>query len=237
MSKRSESDAPMTEHQDQLDRATQDRLAQLASMPVDVSRLEKKMAQAMPPKPESKPVPRGTRAIGWYRVAAVFVLFAGVAAASYYALFGVAPQDAVARTMTVAELHEQLVNAPPAAYLAHSTGQAQSLINAQLAGELRPPMVGGTRVESCCLVEGDFPLRAALVIKRPDATATIIIAQGDDFAHPMNPIEHPSGVQLQGHTHAGLPMVMRNEGGLWMCVMGQAENKVLADIAASLTLE
>lgn len=226
----------MTEHQDQLDQATQVRLAKLASMPVDMSHLEKRMADALPPEPRVKPVPHQATYGGWLRIAAMFVLMAGIAGASYFAIFGVGPQTAVAQTMTVAELHIQLLNDPQAEFLAQSTDEAQDLINAQLTGKLRTPMIDGTRVESCCLVEGDFPLRAALVIKLSEGTATIIIAQGEDFAHPMNPIDHPTDVHLQGHEHAGLPMVMRNKGDIWMCVMGELDQSDLADIAAAINL-
>lgn len=221
----------MTEHQDQLDQATRDRLAKLASMPVDMSRLQKKMADALPPEPESKPRALQASSGGWYRIAAIFVLIAG---ASYFAIFGFAPQVAVARTMTVAELHDSLLNDPQEAYLAHSIDQAQALIDAQFTGKLSLPIVDGTQVESCCLVEGDFPLRVALVIKQPSGIATIIIAQGEDFAQPMHLLEHPSGIELHGHDHAGMPMVMRNKGDLWMCVMGETDVKTLADVAAAI---
>jgi hypothetical protein len=227
----------MSKYDEQLDQATRDRLAKLGSMPVDLSRLEQQMADALPPKTEPIPSPHRLYRTGWLRVAAVLALMIGIAGASYYAFFGVGPQTAVAQTMTVAELHESLLNDPQEAYLAYSIDQAQALIDAQLAGKQSLPIVDGTQVESCCLVEGEFPLRAALVIKQPNGTATIIIAQGEDFAQPMHPIEHPSGIELQGHDHAGMPMVMRNKDDLWMCVMGEADTETLADVAAAIKFE
>lgn len=227
----------MTDHNDKLDQATQDRLAKLASMPVDLSRLEQKMADQLPSRQQHNTQPHINPMQGWLRVAAIIALMVGVAGASYYAFFGVGPQAAVAQTMTVAELHESLLNDPQEAYLAHTIGDAQALIDAQLAGKQSLPIVDGTHVESCCLVEGEFPLRAALVIKQPAGIATIIIAQGEDFAQPMHPIDHPSGIELQGHDHAGMPMVMRNNGDLWMCVMGETDAETLADVAAAIKFE
>lgn len=224
----------MTDHNEQLDQATRDRLGKLASMPVDLSRLETKLARQLPP-PKQAGVARARPIRGWLRLAAMVALFAGVAAVSYVALFGVGPQTAVAQTMTVAELHEHLLSDRQQDYLAPSTDAAQHLIDAQLSGERPLPILDGTRVQSCCLVEGNFPLRAALVIEQPAGAITIIIAQGDNFAYSMNPIDHPSGVNLQTHEHAGIPMVMRNKGDLWMCVMGDVNDKAtLAEIAASL---
>lgn len=224
----------MTDHNDKLDQATQDRLAKLASMPVDLSRLEQKMADQLPARQQHNTQPHTNPMQGWLRVAAIIALMVGVAGASYYAFFGVGPQTAIAQTMTVAELHDHLLNDPQEAYLAKSVEEAQALIDAQLGGKQPLPIVDGTHIESCCLVEGEFPLRAALVVTQASGNITIIIAQGKDFAQPMHPIDHPSGLQLQGHDHAGMPMVMRNVGDQWMCVMGNAEQKELADIAVSL---
>ncbi len=225
----------MTEHQNQLDQATRDRLAKLASTPVDMSRLTRMMADALPPKQESKPLARPARSGGWQRVAAMFVLMAGIAGASYLAIFGVAPQSTYANAMTVEELHAYLLEHPDSAYRAQTIERAQVVINAQLAGNMPLPIVDGTNVQSCCLVQGDFPLRAALVVARPEGRVTLIIAQGKDFAHPAQPIRHPSGIELQSHSHIDIPMVMRNIGDLWICVMGEPDHEVLADIAASLT--
>lgn len=223
----------MTDHNDKLDQATQDRLAKLASMPVDLSRLEQKMADQLPARQQPQTPPHINPMQGWLRVAAIIALMVGIAGASYYAFFGAGPQTAVAQTMTVAELHDHLLNDPQEAYLAKSVEEAQALIDAQLAGKQPLPTVDGTHIESCCLVEGEFPLRAALVVMQPAGNVTIIIAQGEDFAMQMQPIEHPSGVQLYGHDHAGMPMVMRNVGDQWMCVMGDLEQTELADIAAA----
>ena len=226
----------MSDQNEQLDQATRDRLAKLESTPVDLSRLEKKLADEIPrPQPATQPSHRAP-SHGWMRLAAAIVLMAGIAGASYFAIFGVGPQNAIAETMTVVELHNHLLDDPQEVYLANSIDQAQSLVDAQLAGEQPLPIIEGTRVESCCLVEGKFPLRAALVIKQPGGNATIIIAEGKDFAHKMSPIDHPSGVELQGHQHAGMPMVMRNVGDLWMCVMGDVDQVLLANIAAELHL-
>ncbi len=224
----------MTKGREQLDQATRDRLAKLASMPVDLSRLEHQIAEKVTPRRHQVAQPTAHPLHGWLRLAAVIALFAGVVGASYYAFFGIAPQTAAAQTMTVAELHEHLLRDRLQDYLAQSIEEAQRLIDAQLTGNLPPPTVDGTRIESCCLVEGAFPLRAALVIDQPTGPVTIIVAQGHDFAHPMNPIDHPSGLTLQGHKHAGLPMVMRNIGDRWMCVMGEVPQSALSDVAAGL---
>lgn len=229
----------MKDRQEQLDRATSQRLGKLSSMPVDLSRLEDRMAGALgPANPKATPdlsMRSARRSTGWLRVAAAILLFAGVGTAGYFAFFHVAPSTAVAQTMTIAELHQHLLDDPQATYRAVDVDQAQEIIDAQLSGTLALPIVDGTQVESCCLVDGQFPLRAALVVDHPEGSITIVIAQGEDFAHPMTPIEHPSGVPLQGHEHAGMPMVMRNSGDLWMCVMGNTEVQALSDTAAGLT--
>lgn len=228
----------MNERYNQLDQATSQRLGKLASMPVDVSRLERRMAEAMHPaesqQPQSLPLSARHRSTGWLRVAAAVLLFAGIGAGAYFAFFQVDPPTAFAQTMTVAELHQHLLDDPQAKYRAATVEQAQEIIDAQLSATLALPIVDGTRVESCCLVDGQFPLRAALVVDHPGGLITIVVAQGKDFAHPMTPIDHPSGVPLQGHEHAGMPMVMRNSGDLWMCVMGDVEVQALADVAAGI---
>jgi hypothetical protein len=224
----------MTDHKDQLDQATQDRLVKLATMPVDLSRLEKKMADALPPKPAAHLVHRQAPSSGWYRIAAMFVLMAGIAGASYFAIFGVAPQGAYANSMTVQELHAYLLEHPDSSYRAQTLPEAQKSIDAQIADEKPLPIVDGANVESCCLVQGNFPLRAALIVERPVGSVTIIIAQGKDFAHPTQPLQHHSGVLLHGHTHTDTPMVMRNVGDLWMCVMGEVDQTDLADVAAGI---
>jgi len=227
----------MNDQHTPLDTATRDRLNRLGSMPVDLAGLEAKLADNLPGKAAPRPaVIHRIRASGWLRVAAVLAVMLGVASAAYVGFFGITPQTATAQTLTVSELHHYLIGHPDAAYRARNASEAQRGITAQLAGQQSVPVLRGARVESCCLVEGDFPLRAALVVDRPEGMVTIIIAQGKDFAHQMNPIAHPSGVSLQGHEHAGMPMVMRNNGDLWMCVMGRVDQAVLADLAAGLAL-
>jgi hypothetical protein len=229
----------MNREQEQLDRDTRQRLGKLASMPVDLSRLERRMADALGPpesqQPKTRHNPARHRSAEWLRVAAAVLLFAGIGAGAYFAFFQVDPSSAVAQTMTVAELHQHLVDDPQATYRANSVEQAQKILDDQLLGHLALPIVDGTQVESCCLVEGQFPLRAALVVDHPNGHITIVVAQGRGFAHPMAPIEHRSGVPLSGHEHAGMPMVMRNSGDLWMCVMGDVEVQALSDVAAGMT--
>ena len=64
----------MNDQNNQLDQATSVRLGKLASMPVDVSRLERRMAEAMHPaesqQPQSLPLSARHRSTGWLRVAA-----------------------------------------------------------------------------------------------------------------------------------------------------------------------
>lgn len=226
----------MNDPHEQLDQATSQRLGKLSSMPVDLTRLEGQLAKTIGPAtpqagagPEVRPTHRST---GWLRVAAAVLLFAGIGAVGYLAFFQVDPPSAHAQTMTIAQLHQRLLDDPHATYRASSVEEAQAILDAQLSGTLALPIVDGTQVESCCLVDGQFPLRAALVVDHPGGPITIVVAQGEGFAHPMAPIAHPSGVPLQGHEHAGMPMVMRNAGDLWMCVMGDPGNTHLADIAA-----
>jgi len=226
----------MNNQNEQLDEATRNRLSKLADMPVDMARLKQKMAGTLPVRPAPMQRAHAPRPTGWLRVAAVLALFIGIAGASYFALFGVAPQTAVAQTMTVAQLHQYLIADQQSTYHAATLTQAQQLINQQLAGEQPLPTVEGTYVESCCLVDGDFPLRAAIVLDQPTGPITIIIAQGEGFAHPTQSIDSPASVKLQGHDHAGVPMVMRNVGDLWMCVMGEVDQSTLADIAAAISL-
>ena len=92
----------MSEHDEQLDQATRDRLAKLASMPVDMSRLEQKMAGEVLRPQYRTHQPRTTPRHGWMRLAAAIVLLIGIAGASYYAFFGVGPQTAIAQTMDAA---------------------------------------------------------------------------------------------------------------------------------------
>ena len=220
---------------DKLDQATKERLGKLASMPVDMSSIERRIAQEFPSGETSK-TPTHRKTTGWLRLAAMVALFAGVTAAVYIGFFGVDPSAAVAQTLTVSELHRQLMADPQATHRTDNLDDAQQLIDAQLSGELSLPIVEGTSVESCCLISGSFPLRAVLVIEHELGPVTVVIAQGEGFAHPMQPIEHPSGKTLYGHDVDGLPMVMQHVGDLWMCVMGEPGAAHLEDTAAGLVL-
>jgi len=78
----------MSDHQEQLDRATRDRLGKLRSMPVDLSRLEQKLANQLPPS-QQVTMAKVSPMRSWLRLAAMVALFVGVVAASYVAFFGV----------------------------------------------------------------------------------------------------------------------------------------------------
>ncbi len=234
-------DASLPDAQAELDAATRQRLARLASVPVDVAALAARIDQAL------EQVDDDGRRSGWrWRPRRLAAVAAAIAMAGSLVLVLLTAMErttgpAIAESIELSQLHAQLVEGRVTTAPAATIEQANTLI-ARQSGEGAPRLPGlgslsgqgDLTVQSCCLASVRGKLVAAVLLDMEDRPVTLIVAQSADFTHPMGQSLTVAGRELFAHRLGELEMVMTRHGDRWLCVMGQVERARLADMAASV---
>lgn len=233
-------DASLPDAQAELDAATRQRLARLASVPVDVAALAARIDQALEQADDG-------RRSGWrWRPRRLAAVAAAIAMAGSLVLVLLTAVErttgpAIAGSIELSQLHAQLVEGRVTTAPAATIEQANALIARQSGeGALRLPGLGSLSgqgdltVQSCCLASVRGKLVAAVLLDMEGRPVTLIVAQSADFTHPMGQSLTVAGRELFAHRLGELEMVMTRHGDRWLCVMGQVERARLADVAASV---
>lgn len=220
---------------DDLTLVTRARLERLAAMPVDTSRLERRLSAAL--GAGAAPPARSLRVIWTRRAAAAAVLLLALMAAH---MVERSAGPALAEPFELTDLHQRLVRGESAMLAAADVEEANRRIAAQSADGPAVPGLAATRrlyVRSCCLAEVRGPLVAAVLMVDEGRAVTLVVAQARDFAGPMGEVIERDGRELLAHRLNDLEMVVTRRGDRWLCVMGQADEvdpQRLAAIAAGI---
>lgn len=221
---------------DDLTLVTRARLARLAAMPVDTSRLERRLSAAL--GAGAAPSARSLRVIWTRRAAAAAAVLLLALMAAHMVDRSAGP--ALAEPFELTDLHERLVRGESAMLAAADVEEANRRIAAQSADGPAVPGLAATRrlyVRSCCLAEVRGRLVAAVLMVDEGRAVTLVVAQARDFAGPMGQVIERDGRELLAHRLNDLEMVVTRRGDRWLCVMGQADEvdrERLAAIAAGI---
>ena len=221
--------------QDRLDNATSARLARLAARPVDTTRLQRRLKQAMA---EEADAPSPTLAAVWQRwwrpvtSAAAMILIA--ASLGWFVLNG-GTTPAMAAPTTLAQIHYDVINGLAPHLKVSSVQDANKLLADQANGVIPIPKLPG-HMKSCCLHQVEGATLTCALIDRDGQLITVAIADGAKLHSPHGKIMTRSGRQFIAHTANGINMVMAHEGDRWLCVMGEVDFEQLADVAAGIKL-
>lgn len=221
---------------DRLDLATAGRLAKLASRPVDTSRLERKLEIAMGLESDGQvnPPPLGGGAAWWrplLSVAAAVLIAVSVG----WLVLQPGASTAMAAPAELAQIHFEVINSLTPHHLVSSVEEANQLLADQSAGFIELPPLPGT-VQSCCLHEVAGETLTCALIEHDGQLITVAIAEAGDLHSPEGQALERNGRIYTIHKANGITMVMTNESGRWLCVMGEIEAEALVNIATEIEL-
>ncbi len=216
-------------NREQLDQLTTRRLRRLASLPMDTTGLEAKL-QAQLGMTSMRPTRQARRGWRWraLAVAASLVLALTVG----LGLLARSGEPANAATLELSEIHAQLIAGGAAVQPARSVEEANAWIQSQSNGAPLLAVPPGASVRSCCLRHVRGRVVASVLLETQGQLVTLVVARGQGFAMPMGEQLEVDGKALFAHQMHGLQMVMAQREDHWLCVMGDTEVKILAQVAA-----
>lgn len=220
-------------HEDRLDRATSTRLAKLATRPVDTSRLEQSLEQALRSEtgrePDASPLPfrRWWRPITTAAAAILIVVTIG------WLVLNGGTSPAMAAPAELAQIHFDVANGLAPHLKVSSVAEANRVLADQSNGIVPVPELPGVLL-SCCLHQHAGTTLTCALIELDGQLITVAMADGAKLHSPHGKIITRDGKQFVAHTTNGINMVMATEGSRWLCVMGDSPTQDLLDVAVDI---
>lgn len=220
---------------DRLDRATAARLAKLRSLPVDVSRLEKRLrAEGGPPPAADTAGPARRPWLGWlrpYRAVAALLLAAVTVAAVLLTTSG---GPALASPAQMAQVHEDLVAGHTPVTRVDSIEEASRALSREWSQTAGLPGVPEAHVMACCMKAVHDKRMACVLLKAEGVPVTMAVASAADMRLPTSPTWARGGVIYHVQSAGRLNMVMTDRQGRWVCLIAELPVERLMDLANQL---
>ncbi len=217
---------------DRLEKATADRLARLATLPVDTSRLAERLRQQIPMPEASLSSKRF-----WLRpmrlAASILLLIGGIIAITVFSSSG----PALASPDVLAHVHEEMLTDQM-----HSMRKVTSIDAAAAAiseqWPQRPPLpdMPQDQVMACCVHEVGHKKMACIALLVNEVPVTMAVADSGDIKTPQGATLVRDGVTYHVQSAHGVNMVMNERGGRWVCLMGRLSVDQLIEMATKLRL-
>lgn len=224
---------------EELDQATQGRLARLAAMPVDTSKLQSRLRQAMTRPQAGAGSPMLIRRLmHWPAAVAAAILVTALVGVLFLANVGASP--ALAAPAEMAQLHEHLTGQGAPTIAASDMDQVRREINRQWSDApglpgLSGPQAPAQHVMACCIrhVQGR---KVACVLLQGKTPVTMVVARAADMqpaaGTPVVRGNHQYTVCQSGQIN----MVMTIHDDRYICLMGDLPPNELIDLGESLAL-
>jgi hypothetical protein len=222
------SDEYRDEHDKALDQAVSARLARLRTMPVDTSNLDKAMLGQIPS-------PRREWRIRSFRplraLAASMVLVSAIAAAI---MLSASSGPALAEPAQMAQVHQDIVSGRIPVMQVASIGEANKMLNAQSPGAPTLPQMPDSHVMACCMKSVHNKKMACVLLKDEGIPITLAVASAADMKLAPAPVTTRNGIDYRVQKVGDLSMVMTEQDGKWLCLIGQVSADHLMDVAAQV---
>ena len=215
---------------DRLDAALAKRLAQLAGTPVDTTRLQRRLREAM----RNEGAPRAALPLRrWWRpLSSVAAALVAVGVIGWLLVAGSSP--AVAAPNELFRLHQGLVDGEVHAELVSGVDEANRQIAAQWAQAPRIPRPNRGSIKSCCLHRVQDVRVACVLMEYAGQPVTLVVAPGKQLCSAKGLTITRAGRQFIAHKQDGLQMVMTHHDDRWLCVMGELPTEQLVDLAEGI---
>jgi len=209
------------------DRAISSRLARLRAMPVDTSRLEQALRAKLPEA-------RSRQRVFWLRpvqaIAASFLLVAAIFAAVVLSTSG---GPVLASAAQMAQMHDDIVSGRTPVMQVSSVAEANRMLDRQSPGAPALPQMPDHAM-ACCMKSVHDKKVACVLLKNDQMPITMAVASASDMKLPAAPVVSRNGIDYRVQSVNGLAMVMTEQNGKWLCLIGRCSADRLMDIAAQI---
>ncbi len=213
-----------------LDAATSARLARLRSMPVDASRLERRLLAEIP-RPSEENQQRRLRWIRPFRAVAACIVVFGILAAL---LIGTSGGPALASPSQMAQLHYDLVSGKTPVMQVTSIEAANRMLAGQWSDSPEIPKVPANYEMACCMRSIKDKKVACVLLKDQGTPVTMTVANAADMKLPTSPTVTRNGITYHVQSSGQLNMVMTQRNARWICLIGQTTGERLMELADNL---
>lgn len=219
-----------------LDAAAAARLAQLKSMPVDTSRLERALWAHLPADPRAQERRASFLAgrAAWLQpmraVAAAVLILVALAAVLLTSSSG----PALASSAQMAEMHSDLIAGRLPSIQVDSIEAANKVLAAQSPHAPEVPDLPQGHVMACCMKSVKDKKVACVLMKREGVPVSLVVAHGRDMRAPDSPVTQRNGIEYHVQSVGNVNVVMAERDGRWVCLMGELPPDRLMDLADQL---
>ncbi len=216
------------------DRAVSARLARLRTMPVDTSRLERRLRAEIGDVGQTATPAASRLRIGWSR----FTKLAAAAVVLLAALVGVlvltSGGPALASATQMAQVHENIVSGRTPVMQVDSIEEAGRMLASQWPQSPNLPGVPEQHVMACCMQSVKSTKMACVLLKKEGVPVTMAVARSADMRLPSSPTRTRAGVTYHVQSAGVLNMVMTERQDRWICLIGELSEERLMDLADQL---
>lgn len=216
---------------DNLDQATADRLARLRTMPVDTSHLDK-LILAQIPRPQSKQSSILFSMRTFRAIAASVLVFVMVGVI----IFSLSGGAVMASPDMMATFHNDLVSGKVPAMEVSSITQANKALADQWNRGVELPQVPADHVMLCCMRTIKDKRVACVLMHSDGVPVTMTVANASDMKCPDSQTVTRGNLTYMLQSSGSLNMVMTQQDGRWVCLIGQLPNEKLVSIASAIKL-
>lgn len=216
---------------ERLDRLTRQRLARLGQESVATANLERRLEASLWQSRQS-PRPGGRRGSRLVRFAVAAIV--AIAAGGFLAIQG-GGTPVVAAPVAVAQLHRDLMAGQVPSVPVSSIEQARRYLTAEWNEAPPLPNPEAATVTACCRQNLQNRKVACVLLDYRDQRVTMMVGRSRELvcgAKHEEVMHH--GRHYAVHQSDELQMVMIEQKGLWICLMGQGSVEGLMDLADSL---
>ena len=222
--------------QERLDRATRNRLAQLSVVPVDTSRLERRLEvqvdEAVPRERPSLTLPGWVRAPKWVAtggLAAVLLLVV-----SLLTLNISIESPVVAAPAQMAGLHRAMASGEIPVTALDGGDAARALIGVNWPARDPLAALPPSMVKACCLHSVDGKPVLGTLVKHEKGQFALVIADAESVRPPAGPQVVRGERRYVVHESGGAGVVMTHAGGKFLCFVGNMPTAELIQVAEQM---
>lgn len=196
-------------------------------MPVDTSQLEHALRAKLPPA-------RAPRRVFWRRplqaIAASFLLVAAIFAAVVLSTSG---GPVLASPAQMAQMHDDIVSGRTVVMQVSSVDEANRTLDRQSPGAPALPQMPDHAM-ACCMKSVHDKKVACVLLKSDQIPITMAVASAADMKLPAAPVVSRNGIDYRVQSVNDLAMVMTEQNGKWLCLIGRCSADRLMEVAAQM---
>lgn len=217
--------------QSELDREVRSRLARLASIPVDTSRLQRQLQSALSPDLLQTQRRRWSHPWRSLTAAAAAIL---IVATTAIILVNAGNSPAMASPSDLARLHAQTLLQESMATTVTSLEQANRVLAGQWSDLPQIPAPESAKLHSCCIHDFMDSKIACIILRDGQTPLTMVVGHARQFRPAKGNVVQRGGRSFTLHQVNGLRMAMTQQGGRFVCLMGEVSEERLLSIAENL---